>query len=649
MKRALSLPRSLPRRSARAARAGTGDVSARLVLSVFATALLSWFVGCDTGGDSAPGVGITNVSQAAPVLPERNPENNEYDPYFATGELNRPRYFHESIPGRSGLTFVFGGSDERGLSTLDTVEFFDQARVDQDRPTPESETGIWLDTNFEGDPIAFNEGPRMFFTIDMLADGRIIMMGGTTDIEAAQRAYAKSEIYDPDTRSFETLETEMITPRFRHKTVRLFNGNFLVIGGQEVSTVTIINENIEPGQPGRQEQRTVFLSTPKLEIFSVTSSEYENYTLPNSSRQVTLNTPRGRAGHDVQRIAGFDGRLGSADDLFIIAGGFQTLSGSSAPQTKQYGAVGREEADALTVVEFLDSITNVVTQAGNISLGEPRIDTPHIINLGLFNDFTIDGVEGMGNAVLITHGNTDDFCPRTDLNANDELFVATFTGFGPAQGLQFFNVEDLQTLSQMQGVEAPPGSLPGVIPLGTFGVGRCQTNPVPLPRRMVTAADVPDVETWVITAGGTHIFPAPGCIYFSGEPISVGCVFDPFYNLRAATLLGRSTRDLRVDRTSSNPLGIVGTWLTLDGEIPTVDLNFFGTTQASRMAHMTASWRVYAFNIAIPGTDGIINTVDDRVLLSGGGTDGRFAGAEPAAPSAEILLPPNVNSTTPSP
>ncbi len=645
MKRAVSLPRCFLRRLSRWS---CSRLASGFVLTAFGTIALAGFAGCNHGGKSAPGVGITNVSQAAPTLPERNPETNEYDPYFATADLNRPRYLHEAIFARSGLLWAMGGSDERGLSTLDTAEFFDQARIDKDRPEVESKTGVWIDTNFEGDPIVFNEGPRIMFTLDQLSDGRLILMGGTSDIESAQRAYAKSEIFDPDAREFETLDTGMIIPRFRHKTVRLFNGNFLIIGGQSVSTVTIINQNIEPGQPGRQEQRTVFLSARQLEVFSVTSQEYERYTLPNSSREVTLNTPRGRAGHDVERIAGFDGRLGSADDIYLIAGGFQTLSGASAPRTKRFGVVGREEADALTVIEFIDSITNVITQAGSISLPEPRIDSPHIINLGTFNDFTLDGVSGMGNSVLITHGNNDGNCPRTDQNPNDELFIATFTGFGPAQGLQFFNVEDLQTLAQVQGVESPPGFFPAINPFG-FMVGRCQTNPVALPRRIVTAPDVADVETWVLSMGGTHIYPTPnGCVYFSDEPISVGNVFDPFFNLRAATLLGRSPRDLRADRTTTNPLGIVGTWLTLDGAIPTVDLNFFSTTQQSRMAHMTAGWRVYALNIAIPGVDGIINTVDDRVLLSGGGTDGRFVGAEPAAPSCEILLPPGVNSTTPS-
>ena len=104
---------------------------------------------------------------------------------------------------------------------------------------------------------------------------------------------------------------------------------------------------------------------------------------------------------------------------------------------------------------------------------------------------------------------------------------------------------------------------------------------------------------------GTHIFPVPNaCIYYHDEPVNVGNVFDPFYNLRAATLLGRSTRELRADRTTGNPLGFVGTWLTLDGELPTVDLNFFGTTQSSRMARMTAGWRVYPSNLAITGVDG---------------------------------------------
>ena len=613
--------------------------SSALLLGV----LVGWILPGCSGGSSAPGVGITNVSQAAPTLPEFDPETNEYRPYYATAELNRPRYLHEGLFGRSGVAFVLGGSDERGLSTLDTVEFYDQAAVDQDTIRPESQTGTWFDTNFEGDPIVMENGPRIFFSVNELADGRQLIVGGTSDIEEAQRAYEKAEIFDPDTRTFETLEEEMLTPRFRHSTFQLFDGNFLILGGQEISTVTIINENIEPGQVGRQEQRTVFQSVDSFELFSVTEQAFVEFTR-STGREVTLNTPRGRAGQAVTRIAGFDNTLGSADDLYIIAGGFQTLTGQAAPRTKAYGAVGREEADALTVVEFLDPITRVVTQAGNINLAEPRIDTPHIMNLGQFNDFTLDGVRGMGNVLLITHGNSDEGCPTTSRNLNDELFVATFTGFGPAQGLQFTNVDDLQTFSQVQGTELPPGAANPQL----FLMGRCQTNPVALPRAIQTARDVADVSTWVVALGGTHIVAAPGCPHVSNLVIASGAVFDPFFNLRAASILGFSPRSLTADRTLSNPTGVVGTWLTVDGAIPTADLSVFGTTPQSRWARPRAAWRVYAKMMAIPGADGIINTTDDRVLMAGGGSDGRFTGGEPAAPSSELFLPPGVNDTTPS-
>ncbi len=59
--------------------------------------------------------------------------------------------------------------------------------------------------------------------------------------------------------------------------------------------------------------------------------------------------------------------------------------------------------------------------------------------------------------------------------------------------------------------------------------------------------------------------------------------------------------------------------------------------------------RLYEVNQSAPvaGTDGVTNKVDDRVLLSGGGSDGRFAGAGSAAPTSEIILPPSVFAPDP--
>ncbi len=614
------------------------------------TTLAIWQTGCDDGR-AAPGVGLANVSQAAPRLPERDPETSDYRPYYGSADMNRPRYLHEAVFSRNGLVYVFGGSDERGLSSLDSVEFFDQAAIDKDAVEPETLTGVWFDTNFEGDTIVFEGGPRVLFTVSTLSDGTMIIIGGTVDLGESAQAFESSEIFDPEMRMFEEVESDMEIARFRHQTVQLFDGNFLIIGGQDISAVTVLTQG-EIGQPPRQENRTVFQSVEELEVFSVTTNEFEIFTFPNQqNREVTLNTPRGRAGHGTVALAGFDQVLDTGDDLFVIAGGYQTLSGSAAPQTKLPGIVRSDQADALTVIEFFDPVTSIVTQAGNVSLQEPRIEFANMANLGQFNDFTIDGVAGMGNAILITGGHDDDG-PNSFRGRNSEVLVATYSGFGPAQGLQFFNVNDLQTLSQVQGVEFELGAMD---PLD-FQVGRAMTNVVSLPRRLVTAPNVPDIGTWVFALAGVS-FGSTGQRTDIGDEITEfesagvirsGCVFDPFYNLRGASILGVSARDLDAERTLNNPLGIVGTWLTLDGEIPTTDLLFFASTPASNWARTTAGIRVLPKNIAIPGEDGIIDTPDDRILLSGGGVDPDTVGGEPTAPSTEVFLPPGVNSGTPS-
>jgi hypothetical protein len=338
-------------------------------------------------------------------------------------------------------------------------------------------------------------------------------------------------------------------------------------------------------------------------------------------------------------LAGPDNTLNSADDVFLVAGGFQALSAQFAPRSKQIGSVGRTTADGLVVIEFFDPQTKVFTQVGNVQLASPRINDPFVVNLGTYNDFTPDGVRGMGNVALVFLGNTDAACPVTPLF--DELFVANYTGFGPAQGLQFFAVEDTQNGSHVEGIEYPPD----------FVVGRCATNPVVLPRRMVTLPGVDDLETWIFALSGVYIYITPtGCAYDYGDnpTILAGCVFDPFFSLQA-TQLGLSPRDLTSSRSRTNPTGVVGTWLTLDGFIPTTDLTQYANTATARWGQAAGINRVFGTNIQQAGQDGIMNSADDRILLAGGGTDYQSFGGEPTTPSAEIFLPPNVNSNVPSP
>jgi hypothetical protein len=218
-------------------------------------------------------------------------------------------------------------------------------------------------------------------------------------------------------------------------------------------------------------------------------------------------------------------------------------------------------------------------------------------------------------------------------------------------------IDDAQTGSHSQGVDHAPPPPPPIDPRGF--IGRSATNPVSLLRRIVTVPNVKSEETWIVAVAGVDIFPTPaGCAYNYVTPtVRSGCLFDPFYSLPAA-LLGFSPRDLRSQRSEDNSLGVIGTWLTLDGpglldptqtHIPTISTDGFGEmVSPTRWARMIAPRRIFGANIKTAGEDGILNTFDDRVLLAGGGDDYTFLGGEPAAPSAEILLIPFSNQKQPT-
>jgi hypothetical protein len=88
----------------------------------------------------------------------------------------------------------------------------------------------------------------MQFTLDVLADGRILVVGGGQDL-LRSRLYDQVEVFDPEMRKFETLDNKMVQARFRHTSVQLTDGSILFIRGQIAGTVTIIDDTIPEGQP----------------------------------------------------------------------------------------------------------------------------------------------------------------------------------------------------------------------------------------------------------------------------------------------------------------------------------------------------------------------------------------------------------------
>jgi hypothetical protein len=594
--------------------------------------------GCDLG---TPTSRIANLLQSAPPLEEFD-ENNNYIPYKLTSELNTPRYMHVGKTHSGGLAFVFGGSDERGLSSLDTIEFFDQSVVDQEALAVETETGVWIDSDIEGNPIALGGGPRILHTVTELPNGRFIIIGGSDNL-AAGTVVSRAEIFDPNTRQTEFVEGEMFEPRFRHRVTRLPAGNLLITGGQIFTSVTVINPNVKPGTPGAETQEARYPSTRTVEYYSPNDSAFLELTLRDSaSSPARLASQRGRADHCVGRLAGPDKALGGSDDMYIVTAGMETLSAVSglAPDTKFSGAVGRGEADGKTSIEVFDPGTNIFTLISSVKLDNPRLDKPYAINLGQYNDYTPDGVRGMGNSILITHGNSDGICPITPFI--DQLFIASFTpGAGPARGIRFFEVTEEQYYTHIQHMEYPGPTAPAA----GDQVARCSTNPVALPREFPEAVH-PQLEKqiWVFSLAGVDIYPVPGgCVYNHNNPAMLaGCVFDPFFNVPANLVNNLSPRDLANQRRTDGPpnyLGIVGAWFTIDGNI-SAEMTDWGTTSPNRWPENKGGERCYVTCLQIGGVDGIIGTYDDRILLAGGGKSYGSQGGEPTSPSAEVFLPP---------
>ncbi len=591
--------------------------------------------GCDTG---TPHSQIPGVLQSASPLREFD-ENNNYIPYYRTGEMNTPRYMHRAIAHSSGRVWAIGGSDERGLSSLDSVEFFDQSTFDDEAPPVESLTGLWIDTNIEGDPLILENGPRILFTLNELGNSNMIIVGGSTNIQQAD-AHARAEILDPAERTFAFVEGDMRLPRFRHSANVLGTGDLLISGGQVKATITVVDETIPEGQPGRERTETRFPSVKDVEYYSPTDDEFVTLRLlDNTNALSNLQTRLGRADHAVGRLAGADGILGGSNDMFMIVAGMQTLSAISglAPRTK---LPGTGDFDALTSVEIFDPGTNIITLIASVKLDAGRLDQPYCVNLGEFNNYTPDGVLGMGNAVLVTHGNGGGGCPTTPLL--DQIFLATYTpGAGPALGIRFFESRDDQFLTHIQHMEYVD---PLLGPLRNVQIGRCATNPVALPRiipplvRGISAS-----QTWVFSLAGCDIFPTPGgCVYnHSSAAMVAGCVFDPFYNLGVALRNGLPPRDLANARraNSQNFLGVVGAWFTMDSYIDET-LASWGSTAPTRWAENKGQNRAYTVCMPLGGVDGRVGSFDDRILLVGGGRDYASQGGEPTSPSAEIFLPP---------
>jgi WD40 repeat protein len=151
-----------------------------------------------------------------------------YDPatgtWTATGNMVIPRDGSTATMLHSGKVLVVGGNDTRGnRNSLASAELYDPA------------TGTWTATGSMGTG-------RTFQTATLLADGRVLVLGGL----GANGRLASAELYDPATASW-TATASMGASRESYTATLLPDGEVLVAGGGGSSSYLASAELYDPG------------------------------------------------------------------------------------------------------------------------------------------------------------------------------------------------------------------------------------------------------------------------------------------------------------------------------------------------------------------------------------------------------------------
>lgn len=131
-------------------------------------------------------------------------------------EMTSPRQQHTATLLRNGWVLIAGGVQGTGNGAagpaLQSAELFD----------PDSECFY---------PTGSLHAPRHLHTATLLADDRVLILGGSSSSKTGGVIHATAELYDPETGQFH-LAGAMQQPREVHTTTHLEDGSLLIIGGR---------------------------------------------------------------------------------------------------------------------------------------------------------------------------------------------------------------------------------------------------------------------------------------------------------------------------------------------------------------------------------------------------------------------------------
>lgn len=139
-----------------------------------------------------------------------NPETLSWS---SAGDLNFGRiWFGNLVRLQNEKVLIAGGTGINGFSDTRTSELFDPS------------TNSW---SYTGNLITARRGA----SLTMLADGRVLISGGSLGLPDSDRFLYSAEIYNPETGTWISTGNLKIA-REGHKSVRLFDDRVLIIGGE---------------------------------------------------------------------------------------------------------------------------------------------------------------------------------------------------------------------------------------------------------------------------------------------------------------------------------------------------------------------------------------------------------------------------------
>lgn len=180
-----------------------------------------------------------------------------------TSKMSTPRAYHVAGIADSGTTVFFAGGATATDKDTATIEIFDVAKgtfsvapttllhAARALATARLPNGSWLVSGGANatdktladaqtyDPTSGNVTKvaamgtrRSGHTLTVLADGRVLAIGGYSDVTTPAKATNVMEVFDPTTSTWEQLPVGLASPRLDHAAVLLPDCRVAVIGGE---------------------------------------------------------------------------------------------------------------------------------------------------------------------------------------------------------------------------------------------------------------------------------------------------------------------------------------------------------------------------------------------------------------------------------